>query len=92
MNVILLEKTKVYTKEQLEKIYGNWGTYETNVNDYDKYKPSPDDSGKDSSTNAIKPVKCQTNSRYLGVSINRLKNIGCSKNKTANKCMTFPAV
>ncbi|XP_026728073.1 uncharacterized protein LOC113494120 [Trichoplusia ni] len=45
-NVMLLEKTKIYSKEQLEKIYGKWDTYETNVNDYEKYRPSPDDSGE----------------------------------------------
>ncbi|CAH0600760.1 unnamed protein product [Chrysodeixis includens] len=43
-NTMLLKKTKVYTPEQLERIYGKWENYEANVDDFEKYKPSPDDS------------------------------------------------
>ncbi|XP_026728703.1 uncharacterized protein LOC113494521 isoform X2 [Trichoplusia ni] len=43
-NLKLFEKSKIYTMEQLENIYGDWDVYESNVRNYEKYKPSPDDS------------------------------------------------
>ncbi|XP_047036941.1 UPF0764 protein C16orf89 homolog [Helicoverpa zea] len=40
-NIELLKQTKIYTAEQLEKIYGKWDTYVANINDFEKYTPTP---------------------------------------------------
>uniref|UniRef100_A0A2A4K6W5 Uncharacterized protein n=1 Tax=Heliothis virescens TaxID=7102 RepID=A0A2A4K6W5_HELVI len=43
-NIELLKQTKIYSAEQLEKIYGKWETYTANIYDYDKYTPTPQES------------------------------------------------